>query len=85
MATREKLEAAELKVKQIKAALQLKEAKLKAANSKKERANDTRRKILIGAFVLSQIEQPYLGMVNGKDFKNWLTRDEDKKLFEVKA
>lgn len=85
MATKEKIEAAELRVKQLKAALRLKESKSKAAASKKARAQDTRRKILVGSFVLSQLEKNGINAMQmtyeSARFSEWLTRDDDKKLF----
>ncbi|MBB3811593.1 mobilization protein [Pseudochelatococcus contaminans] len=69
------------------AQLDAQRAALKARLSKQERANDTRRKVLLGALVLHRLE-------NGKDeisraLPDWLrrelpgflTRDGDKELF----
>ncbi|MCB5205396.1 mobilization protein [Neorhizobium sp. T786] len=69
------------------AQLDAQRAALKARLSKQERANDTRRKVLLGALVLRRLE-------NGKDdfsrnLSTWLrrelpgflTRDGDKELF----
>ncbi|MFN9450971.1 MAG: mobilization protein [Rubrivivax sp.] len=48
-----------------------------------ERARDTRRKILLGAYALEALGQAsaqlYLG--NGKAFANWLIRADDRELF----
>lgn len=46
----------EAKLKQAKAKKQQIEARKRASETKEERANDTRRKILIGAAVLRKIE-----------------------------
>ena len=68
--------------------LEAQRSALKARLSKQERANDTRRKVLLGAFVLHRLE-------NSKDeefadrLREWLkrelpgflTRDNDKDLF----
>lgn len=70
------------------AQLDAQRATLKARLSKQERANDTRRKVLLGAFVLHRLE-------NGRDdfsknlaewirreLPGFLTRDTDKPLFD---
>ena len=62
---------------------------LKARLANQERAKDTRRKILIGAFVLYRIEQNsghnefYNQLADWlrRDLPGFLTREEDKKLF----
>lgn len=75
-------------IEQRLAELDAQRASLKARLSKQERANDTRRKVLLGALVLHRLE-------NGQDeefsrrLRDWLkrelpgflTRDNDKALF----
>lgn len=75
-------------IEQRLAELDAQRATLKARLSKQERANDTRRKVLLGALVLHRLESS-----NDPDFtrrlSDWLrrelpdflTRDGDKKLF----
>ncbi len=75
-------------IEQRLAELDAQRATLKARLSKQERANDTRRKVLLGALVLHRIESS-----NDPDFtrrlSDWLrrelpdflTRDGDKELF----
>lgn len=78
----EQIKAAEERLKQLKAKAQKIEAQKKAKVSKQERANDTRRKILLGALVLD-------GMNRDADTKTrWLvklekalSRDADRELF----
>ena len=82
MATNAKIEALELKLKQAKAAQQAKEARTKAAATKKARADDTRRKILIGSFALAKLPNDVMSFsIHGESFAAWLTREDDKKLF----
>ncbi|MCY3852280.1 MAG: mobilization protein [Gammaproteobacteria bacterium] len=69
-----------------KAAIEARQKALRARVAKKERARDTRRKILIGAFVLHQIES---GTRHGPGIRKWLQeglpgflRETDRKLFD---
>ena len=61
---------------------------IKARLSKRERTHDTRRKVLLGAFVLHRLEASKdeefsrrLGDWLRRDFADFLTRDADKDLF----
>ncbi|NRF07313.1 mobilization protein [Agrobacterium pusense] len=75
-------------IEQRLAELDAQRSALKARLSKQERANDTRRKVLLGALVLHRLENS-----NDPDFTNrltawlrkelpgFLTRDGDKELF----
>ncbi len=61
---------------------------IKARLSKRERAHDTRRKVLLGAFVLHRLDASKdeefsrrLGDWLRRDFADFLTRDVDKELF----
>ncbi len=97
MATRAEIQAKLDAIEQRKAealkALQLKRAKLKAKlaqldrPSKSQRRLDARRKILIGAFVLEQLEQtgrsPQALTFEGKRFFDWLVRPTDRAAFET--
>jgi hypothetical protein len=97
MATRAEIQAKLDQIEQRKAealkALQLKRAKLKAKlaeldrPSKSQRRLDARRKILIGAFVLEQLEQtgrsPQALTFEGKRFFDWLVRPTDRAVFET--
>jgi hypothetical protein len=55
---------------------------LRALLSRRERAADTRRKILVGAIVLAKVEQ---GELDAGLLRGWLdaalTRDDDRRLF----
>lgn len=81
-------EAAE-KLKQARALKQKQEAKKRATLAKVERAADTRRKVLVGAFILEQLERNGIGAAlltyeSGR-FADWLTRDHDRELFGLPA
>jgi hypothetical protein len=97
MATRKEIEdklAAidQRKVEALKA-LQAKRAKLKAKlaqldrPTKSARRLDARRKILLGAFVLEQLERtgssPHALTFEGKRFFDWLIRPNDRVVFET--
>jgi len=74
----------EAKLKQAKAKKQQIEARKRALESKEERAKDTRRKILVGAAILSKVERgewpkdKLLAMLDGS-----LTRPDDRLLFDL--
>lgn len=54
----------------------------KARISKASRAADTRRKILVGAFVMDNEDQ-YKALLKSKAFDNYLTREKDRALFDL--
>ena len=97
MATREdiqaKLAAIELRKAEALKTLQAKRAKLKAKlaqldrPSKSQRRLDARRKILLGAFILEQLEHagssPQALTFEGKRFFDWLVRPNDRAVFET--
>jgi hypothetical protein len=99
MATRAEIQAKLAAIDQRKAdalkALQTKRAKLKAQlaqldrPSKSQRRLDARRKILLGAFVLEQLEHagvaPQALTFEGKRFFDWLIRPNDRAVFETPA
>lgn len=80
----EALKAAHDRLKEAKALKQKQEARKRATLAKAERTADTRRKVLIGAMVLAQVE-------NGdwpKDrlmakLNSYLVRDQDRALFDL--
>jgi hypothetical protein len=88
---RARLDAINQKDKERRAALAARKAKLlaqlKAVSrpSKAERRLDARRKILLGAFVLDQLEvrqeTPASFEFNGKRFADWLVRPNDRAVF----
>jgi len=70
------------KLKQAKALKQKAEARIKVKESKKKRADETRRKILLGAMMLDQMEknEATKTSVMGK-LDTFLIRPEDRALF----
>lgn len=74
----------EEKLKQAKALKQKAEARVKAAKTKQKRADDTRRKILVGAAILAKVERgewpkdKMLEMMGQQ-----LTRTDDRLLFDL--
>jgi len=97
MATRAEIEAKLQQIDQRKAealkALQARKLKLRAKlaqldrPSKSQRRLDARRKILVGAFILDQLEQagrsPSTLAFEGKRFADWLVRPNDRAVFEM--
>jgi len=87
MGIKEQIAQAEERLKQLKALKQKKDARERAAAAKRERANDTRRKILAGAFVLEQLQKNGIGAAlftcEGRRFSDWLTRADDRTLFNL--
>jgi hypothetical protein len=97
MATRTEIQAKLAQIDQRKAealkALQAKRAKLKAQlaqldrPTKSQRRLDARRKILLGAFVLEQLEHagssPQALTFQGQRFFDWLVRPNDRAIFKT--
>ena len=78
----ETIAALETKLKLAKARKQQVEARKRAAESKRTRADDTRRKILVGAVILSKVERgewPESRLLELMD--KALTRADDRVLF----
>jgi DNA repair exonuclease SbcCD ATPase subunit len=70
------------RLEQLKARKQQIEARLKSAEKQRARKEETRRKILAGAFFLEMVGDDVLDfVVNGKTLKAFLTRSDDKVLF----
>lgn len=81
----QRIAALETKLKEEKAKKQQLEARKRAAQSKADRALDTRRKILVGGFILAQMRQAGIGVemltCEGKRFTDSLTRPNDRDAF----
>jgi hypothetical protein len=78
----EQIKKQQAKLAELKARKQAIEARAKAAESKKNRADDTRKKILVGAAVLAQIENNPEGQERTKQMLDkFLTKESDRKLF----
>lgn len=80
----ERISSLEAKLKQLKVRQQRIDARARALTAKRDRKEDTRRKILIGAIVLARVEQ---GRIPAADLTAWLdealTRQDDRALFEL--
>jgi hypothetical protein len=80
----ERIEALEAKLKQLKVQHQRKEARARSVASRRTRREELRRKILVGAVVLSKVED---GSLEEEVLREWLepalTREEDRALFEL--
>ena len=82
LAIEEQIKKQQEKLNQLKIRKHAIESRLKATESKKNRADDTRRKVLIGAAVLAQIENNPEAQERTKQMMDkFLTRDNDRKLF----
>ena len=75
----------EKKLTELKARQRAEEARQRATQSKVERARDTRRKILVGAFVLDQLGSAGAVQlaIQGRSFSGWLNRNDDRALFDL--
>ena len=82
----ERIKAQEEKLKQLKALKQKQEATLRAGQAKKDRAAETRRKILIGAVILAKVERGEWPKERMLDMMSeQLTRPDDRALFGLAA
>lgn len=77
-----KVDELEKKLSQAKAAEQAIRTRDRSKTNKAERAADTRRKVLVGAFVMAQTGEKVSSMtLRGAKFTDYLTRDSDRTLF----
>lgn len=86
----DKIKALEERLRQARKQKQLAEARLRAKTDKQKRAIETRQKILLGAFILDQINKhgEFIRDVQGFEyggvkFRDWLTRENDKAVFGI--
>ena len=78
----EKIEIQQKKLEQMLARKQQIEARQKSIERRKARQDDTRRKILAGAFFLELAgEYPLQAEFNGQTLDSFLKRDDDRALF----
>jgi len=79
---RERIQALEAKLKQLKTLQARKEARARTTAAKKSRGEELRRKILAGAVLLAKVER---GEFEEERLKQWmdgaLTRNDDRLLF----
>lgn len=71
----------EERLKQLKAQKQAKDAREKAKQKVQERKNDTRRKILLGSYLLKKMEDEAEKQKILAEINEYLTEDRDRKLF----
>ena len=78
----DRIKAQEEKLKQLKALKQKQEAQKRAAEAKRSRITDTRRKVLVGAMMLEHMDKNEATKVSvmGK-LDAFLTRPDDRALF----
>jgi len=80
----ERITGLEEQLKQLRTRQQRIEARKRALLSRRQRAADTRRKILVGAIVLAKVEQ---GEIDAGQLRGWLdaalTRADDRALFSL--
>jgi hypothetical protein len=78
----ERIQALELKLKQLKVQKQRKEARARTVESRRTSREEMRRKFLVGAVVLAKVDD---GSLDKKTLNGWLasaiTRTEDRALF----
>jgi hypothetical protein len=83
---RERIQALETKLKQLKAQQQRKEARARAVEGRRTRREEMRRKFLVGAVVLAKVEA---GEIEESTLKQWmrpaLTKPEDRALFGLET
>lgn len=82
----EKIKALETKLKQEKAKKQKLESMKRAAETKAQRSKDTRKKILLGAFLMNRMEKiPEYAAKVMPGLSDFLKRDDDRVLFGLPA
>ena len=82
----EQIATLQQRLQQLKLRQSARAERQKAISNKRQRKEDTRRKILIGAIVMAKIEQ---GVMDEKQLKGWLdkalTRADDRALFGLES
>lgn len=77
-----KIEAQLEKLKQLKAQKQAIEAREKTKQKEQERKDDTRRKILLGSYLIKKMQNEVNKEKILAELNEYLTEDRDRKLFE---
>jgi hypothetical protein len=79
-----RIQALEVKLKQLKVQHQRREARARTVAARRARGQELRRKILVGAVVLAKVEE---GIFEEATLRGWLdaalTREDDRALFEL--
>ena len=78
-----KIEAQLEKLKQLKARKQAIEAREKSKQKEQDRKNDTRRKILLGSYLLNKMEDEAEKEKILMELNEYLTENRDRQLFDL--
>ena len=78
-----KIEAQLEKLKQLKAQKQAIEAREKTKQKEQERKDDTRRKILLGSYLIKKMQNEANKEKILAELNEYLTEDRDRKLFDL--
>ena len=78
-----KIEAQLEKLKQLKAQKQAIEARERTKQKEQQRKDDTRRKILLGSYLLKEMEDETQKIKILANLNTYLTQDRDRKLFDL--
>lgn len=78
-----KIEAQLEKLKQLKAQKQAIEAREKTKQKEQERKDDTRRKILLGSYLIKKMQNEANKEKILAELNEYLTEDKDRKLFNL--
>ena len=78
-----KIEAQLEKLKQLKAQKQAIEAREKKKISEQQRKDETRKKILLGSYLLKEMEDETQKIKILANLNTYLTQDRDRKLFDL--
>ena len=79
----ERLKQQEERLKQLKAQKQAKDAREKAKQKEQDRKNDTRRKILLGSYLLKKMENEANKEKILMELNEYLTENRDRQLFDL--
>lgn len=85
MSRHQKIEVLQQRLAKLQAEQRAAEARARASASRATRASDTRRKVLAGAFLIEQLGVQRVAdlSVQGRRFSDWLTRPDDRSLFNL--
>lgn len=83
MTADEKIAALQKKIQQVKVLDEKQKLRELGDVLKKSSAQETRKKILVGGFILAELGDPAVLKVNNKRFADWLTRPDDRALFGI--
>lgn len=79
----QKIEKQEERLKQLKAQKQAIEAREKKKISEQQRKDETRKKILLGSYLLKEMEDETEKTKILANLNTYLTQDQDRKLFDL--